>query len=82
MSGTLRYHRAATAALKGIDMSMWLSDKGQGRFCSPEKKQPMEYLDTAYISPDTPISSRTLIMNPLASSASSNAKRDRPKLLK
>jgi ribulose-bisphosphate carboxylase large chain len=56
--------------------------RGRGALLFGKKKRPMEYLDTAYISPDTPHQLTNPYQEPFGFLCIVNAKRDRPKLLK
>ena len=55
--------------------------RGQGVVLAGKKKRTMEYLDTLYISPDTPHQLMNPFREPFGFLCIVNARRDRPKLL-
>jgi len=55
--------------------------RGQGVVLTGKKKRTMEYLDTLYISPDTPHQLMNPFREPFGFLCIVNARRDRPKLL-
>jgi ribulose-bisphosphate carboxylase large chain len=55
--------------------------RGQGIVLTGKKKRTMEYLDTLYISPDTPHQLMNPFREPFGFLCIVNARRDRPKLL-